>query len=93
MLECKTYRYRGHSEADPTRGMKYRTGDEIVSWEEKCPIKLARTHLIEKNWITDAELVEIENNCTHEIDEAVAFAKNSPDAPAEWALTDVFSDE
>ena len=93
MLECKTYRYHGHSEADPTKGMRYRTKEEIASWEEKCPIKQARAHLLEKNWITGAELEEIENNCTHEVDEAVAFAKNSPDVPAEWALTDVFTDE
>ena len=92
MLECKTYRYHGHSEADPTRGMRYRTGEEIALWEEKCPIKQARAYLLEKNWITGAELEAIEKTCTHAIDEAVAFAKSSPDVPAEWALMDVFTD-
>ena len=93
MLECRTYRYHGHSEADPTRGMRYRTGEEIALWEEKDPIKQARAYLLEKNWITNAQLEAIAHNCTREIDEAVAFAKGSPDVPAEWALTDVFTDK
>jgi len=92
MLECKTYRFHGHSEADPSKGLRYRTGEEVDSWEERCPIKQAKTRLFEKNWITEAQLQEIENNCTREIDEAVSFAKSSPDVPAEWALIDVFTD-
>ena len=93
MLECRTYRYHGHSEADPTRGMRYRTGEEIALWEGKDPIKQAKAYLLEKNWITNAQLEAIAHNCTREIDEAVAFAKGSPDVPAEWALTDVFTDK
>ena len=93
MLECKTYRFRGHAESDPTRGLKYRTAEEIASWEAKCPIKKAKAFLIDKGWITDAELEEIEHRCRREIDEAVSFAESSPDVPDAWALTDVFKDE
>lgn len=93
LLECKTYRFHGHSEADPTRGLRYRTEEEIRSWEEKCPIKQLKTLLLEKNWITDGQLQGIEDRCISEINEAIAFAKSSPDVLPEWALKDVFTDE
>ncbi len=35
LLECKTYRFRGHSEADPTLGRAYRSDQERASWEER----------------------------------------------------------
>lgn len=92
MMECKTYRFHGHSEADPTKGFRYRTEEEVALWEEKCPIRQARARLVERNWITDAQLQEIEDDCARTIDEAVAFAKSSPDVPSEWALKDVFTD-
>jgi len=92
MLECKTYRFRGHSEADPSRGMRYRTEKEIASWEERCPIKQVKTLLLEKKWISNVELEAIEQHCTREIDEAVSFAQNSPAVLAESALLDVFKE-
>jgi TPP-dependent pyruvate/acetoin dehydrogenase alpha subunit len=92
MIECKTYRFHGHSEADPTRGLRYRTEEEVGQWEEKCPIKTARAFLLEKKWITDGELQEMEDKFRFLIEEAVDFAKNSPDVPAEWALNDVLTD-
>jgi acetoin:2,6-dichlorophenolindophenol oxidoreductase subunit alpha len=91
LLECKTYRFRGHSEADPTQGRSYRDAQEMASWEEKCPIKQARVLLKTRGWGTDAQLQAIEQQCLREIEEALLFAKNSPDAPPEWALADVFA--
>ncbi len=93
LLECKTYRFRGHAESDPTRGIAYRSEQEIASWEEKCPISKARAFLLEKDWIAETELEEIEHRCRQEIEEAVAFAQSSQDVPPEWALTDVFKSD
>ncbi|MBW2147093.1 MAG: thiamine pyrophosphate-dependent dehydrogenase E1 component subunit alpha [Deltaproteobacteria bacterium] len=90
LLECKTYRFRGHAESDPTRGLAYRCEEEIASWEEKDPIKRAREFLLDKEWITENDLEEMDHRCRQEIEEAVAFAQNSEDVPPEWALTDVF---
>lgn len=61
LIECKTYRFRGHSEADPTRSLSYRDSSEKRSWEEKCPIKRARSALLEKGWATKWEIENIEN--------------------------------
>jgi TPP-dependent pyruvate/acetoin dehydrogenase alpha subunit len=93
LLECKTYRFRGHGEHDPTRGMAYRTEQEIKLWEEQCPIKRAHALLAQKGWITGAELEEMERRCQQEVEEAVAFAQSSPAVPPEWALADVFTEE
>ncbi len=90
LIECKTYRYRGHAESDPTRGMTYRDKEEMAAWEAKCPLKRTRSLLLEKGWVTDQTLEEMESACREVIEEAVAFAENSEQAPPEWALTDVF---
>lgn len=92
LLEFKTYRFRGHSEADATRGRAYRTPEELTAWEEKCPVGQAERLLKAKGWISDPQLAEIRQQCLQEIEDAIAFAKASPDVPAEWALTDVFAE-
>ncbi len=92
MMECKTYRFHGHSEADPTKGLRYRTEEEVAQWEERCPIKWTKALLIEKKWMTDAQLQEMEDKCKSVIEEAVAFAKSSPDVLAESAFVDVFTE-
>ena len=90
-LECMTYRFRGHMEADPTRGLSYRSEQELAFWEGKCPIKRTRMLLLEKGWIGDAELQRMHDMCRHAVEEAVAFAESSPDTPPEWSLKDVFA--
>jgi pyruvate dehydrogenase E1 component alpha subunit len=91
LLECKTYRFRGHSEADPTRGRSYRNDQEISLWEERCPIKHTLKILRQKGWVTNAELKAMEDQCHKELAEALAFAEKSSGVPAEWALQDVFT--
>jgi acetoin:2,6-dichlorophenolindophenol oxidoreductase subunit alpha len=91
LIECRTYRFRGHSEADPTRGAAYRNAEEIAAWEEKCPLKRIRSLLMGKGWLTAAESQALEEECRKELAEAVAFAENSQPVPPEWALQDVFT--
>jgi acetoin:2,6-dichlorophenolindophenol oxidoreductase subunit alpha len=91
LLEFKTYRFRGHAESDPTRGLGYRSKEELESWEAKDPLIVAKAFLLEKKWSSEEEFARMEEACQKEIAEAVAFASAGPDAPAEWALTDVYS--
>jgi len=75
LVECKTYRYVGHSRSD-ARG--YRTREEEAEWKERDPIARLRAQL------SDADAVRIEAEVEEELDEAVEFARNSPDPdPAE----------
>jgi pyruvate dehydrogenase E1 component alpha subunit len=86
LVECKTYRYMGHSRGDPGVGV-YRTKAEVEEWEAKDPIpRLVRALSLEKTRIS-----ELESAITREMDEAVAFAEASPEPQPQEALEDVFS--
>ena len=84
LLECKTYRIRGHFEGDP---QSYRTREEVERWKEKDPVRRLRARLTEMNLMTDKEEERIEADLQRELAEAVEFAKRSPVLSAE-KLTD-----
>jgi len=90
LVECKTYRFRGHHEGDPKRGLTYRTEDELKSWEARCPIKTFRARLIEQGVITESEADEVVKSVEAEIAEAVKFAIESPPPDPSTAAEDVF---
>jgi TPP-dependent pyruvate/acetoin dehydrogenase alpha subunit len=90
-LECITYRFRGHSEADPHGGLSYRSKEEIASWGEKCPIQRAQALLFANGWITDGEIAEMKRRCGRTLEESIAFAESSPSVPADWALKDIYT--
>ncbi len=76
LLEFKTYRYRGHSMADPG---KYRTKEEVESWKKKDPLVLAKTR-IERDFPQLASgLQQIAEEVEKEIMDAVKFADESPE--------------
>jgi len=86
-IECKTYRLRGHGEADP---QLYQPKDEISAWQEKCPIPRLRNTLISEGIITAADFQTMEKQAQSMVEEAVRFAEDSPYPSPEEALEDVF---
>lgn len=88
LVECKTYRWRGHWEGDP---QKYRSQDEVEEWIEKCPIKCFEAHLVKMGVLADQDLREIDDTVRKEVEEAVAYAEESPYPKPEEALEDVYS--
>ena len=82
LLECKTYRFVGHSRSD-ARG--YREGVEEAAWKERDPIPRLRAVLADEV----AQAIEREVEAT--IEDAVEFARASPDADPREALTDVYA--
>ena len=74
-LEAMTYRYRGHSMADP---VNYREMDEVEEWRINDPIDRFKTLAIGEGLITAGELEEIDSQVADEIDEVVRFARESP---------------
>ena len=75
LIECKTYRWYGHSEIDPA---KYRSKEEVEAWKKKCPVATFEQRLIEKKILTETAQKQMAAQITREIDEAVAFAEQSP---------------
>ena len=88
LIECKTYRHKGHSRVDPA---KYRPREEVEEWLRKDPIKRLRSKLIQTNISTEAELQEIEKKVSNAIEDAVKFAVESPYPTPEEALEDVYA--
>ena len=77
LLECKTYRWRGHHEGDPNQGERYRTKEEIAGWVEKCPIQRLARKLINEKVATRKGLEAIDREINAAIDAAVEFAAQS----------------
>ena len=74
-LEAMTYRYRGHSMADP---VNYREMDEVDEWRINDPIDRFKALALGEGLITTGELEEIDAQVTDEVNEAVKFARESP---------------
>ncbi len=88
LIECKTYRRRGHSRVDPA---KYRPKDEVQQWLGKDPIKLFKERLIQGNIFSEGEIVSVEKEVETRIEEAVRFALDSPFPMPTEALQDVYA--
>ena len=88
ILELGTWRYKGHFEGEPAT---YRTKEQEDEWLPKDPLLIGKKHLIELGLLTDFEVGEIESGLELELDQAVEYARNSPDTEPEDALTDVFA--
>ena len=77
VVEIDTYRYRGHSVADPDQ--TYRTRDEIEEYRRtKDPIQVFQQKLIEEGVLTDALVEQIDTEAKAEADLAADFAEASP---------------
>ena len=88
LIECKTYRHKGHSRVDPA---KYRPKEEVEQWLANDPLKRFRTTLQQNENFSQAEVQKIEENVAAEIEEAVRFAVESPYPAPEEALEDVYA--
>ena len=89
LIECKTYRWRGHFEGDP---VNYRTEEELQEWKKKDPVKLFHDRLISSGVMDTAKAEEIEESVKKELDEAIRFADESPQPDVAIALEDVYGD-
>jgi acetoin:2,6-dichlorophenolindophenol oxidoreductase subunit alpha len=90
LIECKTYRWMGHSMNDP--GV-YRTPGEVEVWKQKCPIRRFEAYLKGKNLLDDQKGKAVYRRVNEEIEEAVRFAEASPLPSPEDTLLDVYADE
>lgn len=87
LVECETYRYVGHSRSDPGH---YRPQAEVEAWRARDPIPRLRAWLLAEGIATAGEIEVIEKAVERELEEAVAFARASPEPRPEEALEDVY---
>jgi pyruvate dehydrogenase E1 component alpha subunit len=87
LIECKTYRHKGHSRVDPA---KYRAKEEVEEWLNKDPIKRLKDKILQDHIFTEHEIGKIEREAMAKVEEAVKFAVESPYPAPEEALEDVY---
>jgi pyruvate dehydrogenase E1 component alpha subunit len=80
LLECLTYRFRGHSLADPD---ELRAEAEKEFWAKRDPIKALASRLIEQGLATAEELKTIDKEIDAEVADCVEFALAAPEPKAE----------
>jgi len=88
LIECKTYRWHGHSEHDKAF---YRSEEELAMWKSRDPIPTFTTYLRARHVLDDQKLQDVEARVASTIDEAVEFAMNAPDPKPEDAVTDLYA--
>jgi pyruvate dehydrogenase E1 component alpha subunit len=74
-LEAKTYRFRGHSVADPA---KYRTKEEVQKWMERDPIQVLGRRIQTLGIANEAQLKALDDEAKAQVEDAVEFAERSP---------------
>src|SRR5438874_13693925 len=87
LLEIKTYRFRGHSMADPAY---YRTREEEQQWRTtRDPIGIFEKLLLDNGLATQAEFDENDAKAVQVSEDAAEFAENSPDPSLDGLYTDI----
>jgi len=88
LVECKTYRWHGHSEHDKAM---YRSEEEFLEWKSRDPIPRLEGYLREKKILDDATRGQVAEEARQVVADAVEFAEHSPEPSAADAETHVFS--
>lgn len=78
LIECRTYRWRGHVGPNYDIDLGLRSQEELEAWRDLCPIKNYSRFLVDRGIISGEELEKMQEKVKNEIDEAVAFALSSP---------------
>ena len=86
MIEAKTYRHGGHHVNDP--GL-YMPKDKLEYYKSKDPVDIGRKYLLEETKCTEQEATAIEQQVQQAMEEAIEFAKNSPEPSVEKFLKEV----
>ncbi len=89
LIECLTYRFRGHSLADPD---EMRSKAEKEAWLARDPIKRFEAYLLEQNLADESTLKGIRDRIQTTIDEALAYAEDSPEPRPEDLYKYVFAE-
>lgn len=89
LIECRTFRWRGHVGASFDMDVGVRRKDELEAWVAKDPIARLQTHL-EALGTARAVFDRIDREAEEEVERAIAFARKSPDPPPEELTRHVY---
>jgi pyruvate dehydrogenase E1 component alpha subunit len=90
LIEALTYRFRGHSLADPD---ELRSSDEKQFWGARDPIQKLADHLVEHDLVNREELTEIDHRIEAMINDAVQFAEASSEPDPSELYRFIFAED
>jgi pyruvate dehydrogenase E1 component alpha subunit len=88
LMECTTYRFKGHFIGDPG---KYRPDGEALQWQEKDPIERLKNLLVRRRVLGKTRIAAIEKEVSLKIQEAEKYAMDEPEPPAQDAFADIYA--
>ena len=90
-LEFKTYRWREHCGPYYDNDLGYRTESEFQKWKQRCPIERLKERLLGDRVLCNQDIKRMVSNLEVEIEDAVAFAKESPFPEGQLLLEDIYA--
>jgi len=87
-VEAKTFRFQGHSMADPAR---YRDRSEVEEWEKKDPLRTFPQKMVEEGLLSVEDVDRIGSEAEAQVAESVRFAEESPEPAPEQLHTDIYA--
>jgi TPP-dependent pyruvate/acetoin dehydrogenase alpha subunit len=90
LVEAKTYRYFNHHGIQ-NLGLKYRPDDEVLAWKARDPINSFEQRMLDNGTATSDDFEQIWSEVRATIDEAIAFADESPFPDPDQLLVGVFT--
>jgi len=90
LLECMTYRLRGHTEGED---FAYRTPAEVEEWRKKDPILRLRDDLLARGVLTEVDVAHFHEEAQRATEEALAFVRESPEPSPDSLTEDVYAPE
>ncbi|MCZ6680488.1 MAG: pyruvate dehydrogenase (acetyl-transferring) E1 component subunit alpha [Candidatus Poribacteria bacterium] len=89
LIDCNTYRFRGHHIGDP--GTSYRDRTEVEEWQKRDPIAYLKKVLVEEESVAETDLEAIDQELRDDLEAAIDFARSSPSPRPEDALEDLYA--
>jgi pyruvate dehydrogenase E1 component alpha subunit len=87
LVEAVTYRFRGHSMADPE---EYRTKEQVEEWRKRDPIENFKDRCVDEGVLSDDDFKKLNEEAQAEVDEATEFADQSPFPDLDSLYDDIY---
>src|SRR3954464_12641071 len=87
LVEAVTYRFRGHSMADPE---EYRTKEQVEEWRKRDPINVFKQRMVDDGMFSDDDFKALDEAAVKRVDQAVEFADDSPFPDLDSLYDDIY---
>eukprot|EP00658_Telonema_sp_P-2_P084499 TRINITY_DN938_c0_g1_i4.p1 TRINITY_DN938_c0_g1~~TRINITY_DN938_c0_g1_i4.p1 ORF type:complete len:413 (+),score=102.41 TRINITY_DN938_c0_g1_i4:123-1361(+) len=88
MIEAMSYRVGHHSTSDDSS--RYRPSDEVKSWMDRCPIKRLQAYMLERDWVTETEIAQLEKQVQKDCVKSLVEAEKSEPPHHSELFNDVY---